>query len=88
METKFLRPISDHVLLVDEQPEAVEGGVIVDRTVGCGRMDFVVAKAPGGAGFGQGDRVVVSDPNAGRRVKLDGCVYRIVPVSDIVAVME
>ena len=38
--------------------------------------------------FGIGDSVIVRDANIGRRVMLDGTVYRLVRVSDIIGVKE
>ena len=81
-----VRPIRRFVLLVDDQPEYVDGGIVVRKDFGCDHMDFVVVAV--GVDFGVGDRVVVRDPNVGRRVMLDGTVYRLVRVSDIIAVME
>ena len=84
-----VRPIRRFVLLVDDQPEYVDGGIVVRKDFGCDHMDFVVAVGETETvDFGVGDRVVVRDPNVGRRVMLDGTVYRLVRVSDIIAVME
>ncbi len=81
-----LRPIGDRLLLADDQMERVEGGVIVRRRVGCPHMDFVVVAAGRGAKrIGVGDRVVLKDPNAGRRFMLDGVVYRQVRERDAIA---
>lgn len=87
-----VRPIRRFVLLVDDQTEWVDAnGVLVASVLGTDNLDFYVAavgtmeKDPG---FGAGDRVVLADPNAGRKVRLDGVVYRVVRVSDIIAVME
>ena len=86
----FVRPIKRFVLLLDDQPEYVEGGVVVRKEFGCDHMDFLVVAVGGReeVDFGTGDRVVVRDPNVGRRVMLDGTVYRLVRVSDIVAALE
>ncbi len=85
-----LRPIKRFVLLLDDQPEYVEGGIVVRKEFGCDHMDFLIVA--GGeredVDFGVGDRVVVRDPNVGRRVMLDGTVYRLVRVSDIIAMIE
>ena len=90
MESKFLMPIKGFVLLVDGSNERVDGGVVVARGTAASYMDYVVAKTgkDDGLGFGQGDRVILSDPFAGRRVMLDGAPYRIVRVEDIIAVLE
>ena len=86
----FVRPIRKFVLLLDDQPETVEGGVIVRRKFGTHHHDFYVVRVgeKEQVDFGQGDRVLVEDPNAGRRVMLDGVVYRLVRVEDIIAVLE
>lgn len=86
----FVRPIRRFVMLLDEQPEVVEGGVIVRRERGVGRHDFPVVRVGEleDVDFGQGDIAVLEDPNAGRRVMLDGIVYRLVRVRDIIAVVE
>ena len=84
-----LRPIGDRLLLADDQLENREGGVIVRRRVGCPHLDFVVVAAGRGARLvGTGDRVVLKDPNAGRRFMLDGVVYRQVRESDCVALCK
>ena len=86
----FVRPIKRFVLLLDDQPETVEGGVVVRRQFGTYHHDFYVVRVgeEEQVDFGQGDRVLVEDPNAGRRVMLDGVVYRLVRVADIIAVLE
>lgn len=86
----FVRPIKRFVLLVDDQPEYTENGVIIRKTIGCDHMDFCVVAIGEreDADFGVGDRVVVHDPNIGRRVMIDGVVYRLVRVSDIIAVVD
>ena len=85
-----LRPIKRFVLLLDDQPEYVEGGIVVRKEFGCDHMDFLVVAVGEreDVDFGVGDRVVVRDPNVGRRVMLDGTVYRLVRVSDIIAMIE
>lgn len=86
----IVRPIKRFVLLLDEQDEAVEGGVIVMRPRGSPYLDYLVVAVGRDekVDFGPGDRAVLSDPNAGRRVRIDGTIYRLVRVSDIVAVVE
>lgn len=85
-----LRPIRRHVLLLDEQDETVEGGVTVMRKRGSPYLDYLVVQVGTDEDlpFGVGDRVVLSDPNAGRRVRINGVIYRLVRRTDIVAVME
>lgn len=86
----FVRPIRRFVLLLDEQPEVIEGGVVVRRERGVGRHDFPVVRVgeAENVDFGQGDIVVLEDPNAGRRIMLDGIVYRLVRVRDIIAIVD
>lgn len=85
-----VRPIKRFVLLVDDQPELDVGGVVVRREFGSDYLDYMVAGVGEReeADFGVGDRVVLSDPNAGRKVRIDGAPYRVVRVSDIIAVLE
>lgn len=89
METT-IRPIRRFVLLLDDQPERIEGGVIVRQEIWRRtHLDYTVVRVgeKENAGFGQGDRVVLADPNVGRPVMIDGTVFRLVRVSDIIAVM-
>ena len=90
MKKTFLRPIRRFVLVLDDQPETNEGGVIVHREMGCSHMDFTVVAVgtTETVDFGVGDSVIVCDANVGRRVMLDGTVYRLVRVSDIIGVKE
>ena len=83
------RPIRRFVLLLDDQPERDEGGVIV-RSSGYDHMDFVVVAVGDRetVDFGVGDRVVLADRYAGRRVTLNGVLYRLVRAADIVAAVE
>jgi co-chaperonin GroES (HSP10) len=86
---KFLRPVAGFVLLVDDQPETTEGGIVVVDRVGTYHHDFYVAAVgAGGHDFGVGDRVVVRDPNAGRRTMLDGIAYKLVREADVIGVVE
>ena len=86
----FVRPIRRFVLLVDDQPETVDGGVIVRREFGNTYLDYYVAAVGEReeCDFGAWDRVLLADPNAGRKVMLDGVVYRLVRVTDIIGVVE
>lgn len=85
-----LRPIKRFVLILDDQPEFDDNGVIVRRELGNAYLDYLVVAVgeKEDVPYGPGDRVVLSDPNAGRKVKLDGVVHRVVRVSDIIATME
>ena len=40
----FVRPIKRFVLLLDDQPETVEGGVVVRRQFGTYHHDFYVVR--------------------------------------------
>ena len=85
-----VRPIKRFVLLLDDQPEYVDGGVVVRKDFGCDHLDFLVVAVGEReeTEYGTGDRVVVRDPNVGRRVMLDGTVHRLVRASDIIAIVE
>ena len=85
-----IRPIRRFVLLLDDQPERIEGGVIVRQEIWRRtHLDYTVVRVgeKENVDFGQGDRVVLADPNVGRPVMIDGTVFRLVRVSDIIAVM-
>lgn len=87
------RPVKGFALLVDDPVETVENGVLVRLPESGWRthMDYVVASvdAEDSRGeYGAGDRVVIRHPNAGRAVSFDGEPYRLVPVGDILAVLE
>ena len=85
-----IRPIRRFVLLLDDQPERIEGGVIVRQEIWRRtHLDYTVVRVgeKENVDFGQGDRVVLADPNVGRPVMIDGTVFRRVRVSDIIAVM-
>ena len=80
-------PIKGYVLLVDDPDEVSDGGVVHESLPGRGvNMDFYAATP--GPGFGAGDLVLVSDPNAGRRIKVDGIPYRVVREDEIIGVLE
>lgn len=85
-----LKPIRRHVLLLDDQEVQVENGVTVLRRRGTPYLDHLVVQVGEreSVDFGVGDRVVLSDPNAGRRVRIDGTAYRLVRTDDVVAVLE
>ncbi len=90
--TRFeLRPIRRFVVLLDDQDRVVEeNGVLVDGGLWPVTMDFTVVAvgADERADFGVGDRVVVSNPTVGRKVRIDGVVYRVVRVGDVIAVVS
>ena len=85
-----VRPVRRFVILLDDPDETVVGGVVVKTDGRSPNMDYYVVrvgseeKAP----FGQGDRVVLSDPWAGRKVRLDGIPLRVVRVQDVIGVIE
>ena len=85
-----IRPIRRFVLLLDDQPERIEGGVIVRQEIWRRtHLDYTVVRVgeKENVDFGQGDRVVLADPNVGRPDMIDGTVFRLVRVSDIIAVI-
>lgn len=80
-------PLKGYVLLVDDPDEVSDGGVVHANLPGRGvNLDFYAATP--GPGFGAGDVVVISDPNAGRRIKVDGIPYRVVSEDEVVGVLE
>lgn len=92
MSEKQLRPIRRHVLLLDDERETVNGGVVVRRgecSFGM-NLDYTVLRVgtEEKCGFGQGDRVVLCDPDAGRKLKLDGIPMRLVRVQDVIGAVE
>lgn len=84
-----VRPIRRFVLILDDPDETVSDGVVVRRDIWGTHMDYFVVRVgtEEKADFGQGDRVVLSSPDVGRRVKIDGITYRLVRTSDIIAVV-
>lgn len=89
--TRFdVRPLRRHVLVLDDPDTVDSNGILLSRGFRGVHLDFTVVKVgiDEDAGFGQGDRVMLSDPCAGRPLKLDGTPYRLVRISDIIAVIE
>ncbi|MCF0231620.1 MAG: hypothetical protein HUJ63_05000 [Enterococcus sp.] len=87
----FVRPIRRFALLLDDQPSRSEGGVeIRDKGFECRHLDYVVVRVgtEESADFGQGDRVVLAHRGCGRRVTIDGTVYRLVRIDDVIAKVE
>ena len=78
------------MLLLDDQEVQVENGVTVLRRWGTPYLDHLVVQTgtDEDLDFGPGDRVVLDDPNAGRRVRIDGTVYRLVRRDSVVAVVK
>lgn len=68
----------------------MEDGVFVLHRTGAVNMDYLVVRVgeTESVDFGQGDRVVLADPNVGRSVRLDGVDYRLVRTTDVIAVLE
>lgn len=85
-----LRPIRRHVLLLDDSDETLAGGVIIRTTMHRTNMDYMVLRVGTDemCDFGQGDRVVLVDPNCGRRLKIDGVPMRLVRVNEVIGVVE
>ena len=92
MKQITVRPIRRFVLLLDDQPGefVTPEGLVVSRGFDNVNLDYYVVSVgtDEDCGFGSGDRVVLGDPNAGRKVRLDGIVYRVVRTSDVVAVLD
>ena len=85
-----LRPIKRHVLLLDDPDETITNGVVVRTSMHRTNMDYMVLRvgAEEKCNFGQGDRVVLESPDAGRRLKIDGVPMRLVRVNEVIGVME
>lgn len=85
-----VRPIRRFVLILDDPDETIENGVVMKRDIWGVHMDYFVVRVgtEERCDFGPGDRVILSSPDIGRKVKIDGIVYRVVRVSDILAVIE
>ena len=83
------RPVEGFVLLVDDPPEYVDGGVVVrmKSTGPDAHLDYVVAMCAENPDYGPGDRVVIRSPGAGRSVFLDRIAHRLVAEGDVIAVV-
>jgi co-chaperonin GroES (HSP10) len=86
-EDKFLKPLSDEVIILDDPDYTMENGVIVPTSVWRTNLDYWVVKG-GTDEFGIGDRVILDDPMAGRKIKLDRVCYRVVRKDSIIGVVE
>lgn len=84
-----VRPIRRFVLVLDDPDETVVNGVVTRRGIWGTYMDYFVVRVgtEEKCDFGQGDRVLLSSPDVGRRVRIDGVKYRLVRTSDIIAVV-
>lgn len=80
-----VQPLEGHAYLLDD-PAVVDENGVVSMQVGlhARHMDYVVASGEG-EGWGPGDRVLLDDPDAGRKLRVDGVDLRIVPVERILA---
>lgn len=86
-----IRPIKRFVLLLDDPADTVtDGGIIVHRDFGSDSLDYYVLSVGTNerCPFDTGDRVIVSDPNCGRRLKIDGVPMRLVRVNEVIGVVE
>lgn len=85
-----IRPIRRFVLLLDDPDETVVCGVVVKTGIWRTNMDYYVVRVgtEEKVDFGQGDRVILSSPNVGRKVRLCGCPFRLVRVEDVIAVVQ
>lgn len=85
-EDKFINPLSKEVMILDDPEYTMENGVVVRTPIWRSNLDYWVVRG-GGEGFGIGDRVVLDDPMVGRKVKLDGINYRLVPVESVIGII-
>ncbi len=93
-----LQPLGDHVLIeVNEERERVQGGIVLPESAGEKPTEGTVVSAGPGARRDDGKRVempvkqgdtVIFGKYAGTEVKVDGKEYKILGVSDILAVRE
>lgn len=89
-----IRPRRGTVIVYDDQPDTLDGGVATAREFGCIHHDFpVVAVHPDDRpGFGVGSVVILDDPNVAgdmnHRRMVDGVVYRAVPLENVIGVKE
>ena len=74
--------------MLDTQDTQTDGGVTVIRRRGSPYMDYLVVASAENLDYGPGDRVVVKDPNIGKRVRIDGTVYRLVREADIIGKLQ
>lgn len=82
----FIRPPTGKVLLVDV-PESAVGGIALPGGDG-ERLDKYVAAVGGQVGeIGVGDIVIIGDPNAGKRTKIDGVQYLLTDYENVKAVL-
>lgn len=87
VEDKFLTPLGNEVILLDDPDYTMENGVVVPASVWRVNMDYWVVRGSGD-GFGTGDRVIVDDPMTGRKIKVDGVCYRVVRKDSIIGVVD
>lgn len=85
-----VRPIRRFVLLLDDPEETVVNGVVVKTGIWRTNMDYFVVRVgtDEDVDFGSGDRVILSSPDVGRKIRLDGVPYRLVRTTDVLAVIE
>lgn len=85
--SKFIRPAqADQIILFDDPDVIDENGVLVKQGPWKKNLDFVVARGSGD-GYSPGSRVIIDDPVAGRKLKLNGVNYRVIARSHVVAVV-
>lgn len=85
--SKFIKPAqANRVILFDDPDVTRENGVIVQQGAWRKNLDFIVARGTGD-GYAPGSRVIIDDPMAGRKLKLNGTCYRIVHKDSIIAVV-
>lgn len=84
-----VRPIRRFVLLLDDPEETVVNGVVVKTGIWRTNMDYFVVRVGTyeDVDFGSGDRVILSSPDTGRKIRLDGVPYRLVRTTDVIAVI-
>lgn len=85
-EDKFLKPFSNEIIILDDPDYTMENGIVVPASTWRNNLDYWVVKGEGD-GYGVGDRIILDDAMAGRKIKIDKICYRVVPKEHVVAVV-
>lgn len=85
-EDKFLKPFSNEIIILDDPDYTMENGIVVPTSTWRNNLDYWVVKGEGD-GYGVGDRIILDDAMAGRKIKIDKICYRVVPKEHVVAVV-
>lgn len=86
-EDKFIKPLANEIIILDDPDYTVENGVVVPTTIWRSNLDYWVVRGSGD-GFGTGDRIILDDPMAGRKIKISGVCYRVVTKDHVIAAVD